>query len=108
MDTVVWDRAVECGDPADEAAEIATRLPTQLAYVEATSPFYRNLWAEADVTSDGIDNLADLARLPFTEKDDLRRSQDAAPPLGGTQGAPLEQIVRIQCTGGTTSIPMRR
>ena len=101
----IWDYAAECGDPAGEAVEIAARLPAQLAFVQATSPFYRDLWEGVDV--DGIRTVEDLQRLPFTEKDDLRRSQEAAPPLGGTQGAPLERIARIQCTGGTTGVPMR-
>ncbi|MGI9187108.1 MAG: phenylacetate--CoA ligase family protein [Gaiellales bacterium] len=107
MKTVVWDPAAECGDPATEAAEIASRLPTQLAYVQATSAFYRELWANAGVDPMTVRSVDDLRRLPFTEKDALRRSQDAAPPLGGTQGAPLEHITRIQCTGGTTGVPMR-
>lgn len=106
-ETAIWDPVAECGDPADEAAEIAARLPAQLAHVQATSPFYRDLWAAAGVDPATVRTLDDLRRLPFTEKDDLRRSQDAAPPLGGTQGVPLERIARIQCTGGTTGVPMR-
>ncbi len=66
-------------------------------------PFYRRKWAEA-----GVDlATCGLADLPFTTKDELRRSQDAHPPLGEMQGAPLSEIVRIQGTGGTTGIPMR-
>jgi phenylacetate-CoA ligase len=48
-----------------------------------------------------------LSRLPFTEKDELRKSQEQVRPLGGNQGAPLDQIVRIQATGGTSGVPMR-
>ncbi len=107
MMPVVWDEAVECGDASDERTEIRERLSTQLAYVTATSPFYRDLWSAAGVDPSTVVELDDLARLPFTEKDDLRVAQDAAPPLGGTQGAPLDQIIRIQCTGGTTGVPMR-
>lgn len=102
-----WDAAAECADPADEAALIAERLPTQLAYVEQTSPFYRKLWRDAGVDVRRIRSVAALADLPFTEKDDLRRSQETSPPFGGTQGADLERIIRIQCTGGTTGVPMR-
>jgi phenylacetate-CoA ligase len=107
VSTRLWDSDVERADPAGEAAEIAARLSTQLAYVAATSPFYRALWETAGVDSTRIRTVEDLAALPFTEKDDLRRSQDAAPPFGGTQGAPLDRLARIQCTGGTTGIPMR-
>lgn len=107
MAQAIWDPAAECGDPADEAAEIAARLPAQLAHVQATSPFYRELWAAAGVDATAVRTLDDLRRLPFTEKDDLRRSQDADPPFGGTRGVPLERIARVQCTGGTTGVPMR-
>jgi phenylacetate-CoA ligase len=65
--------------------------------------FYRRKWAEAGVDA----SRCSLAELPFTTKDELRRSQDAHPPLGETQGAPLTEIIRIQGTGGTTGVPMR-
>ena len=107
MSSELWDPDVECGDPRTEADEIATLLPQQLAYVAQTSPFYRALWDAAGVDVSRVRTLEALATLPFTEKDDLRRSQDAAPPFGGTQGAPLDRITRIQCTGGTTGVPMR-
>ena len=103
----MWDAAVEAGDPATEADAIARQLPVQLAHVQATSPFYRRLWAGVGVDSANVRTAGDLARLPFTEKDDLRRSQGAHPPLGETQGVPLGEISRIQCTGGTTGVPMR-
>ncbi len=103
----MWDAEVECAEPAGEAALIAARLPEQLAYVAQTSPFYRDLWRSAGVDATQVRTQEDLGRLPFTEKDALRRSQDATPPFGGTQGAPLEQLARIQCTGGTTGVPMR-
>jgi len=108
MAQAIWDPAAECGDPADEAAEIAARLPAQLAHVQATSPFYREIWAAAGVDATAVRTLDDLRRLPVTEKDDLRRSQDADPPFGGTRGVPLERIARVQCTGGTTGVPKSR
>jgi len=103
----MWDPVAERADEAAETEIIESRLPEQLAYVQETSPFYRRLWAEAGVDATRVRTRADLAALPFTEKDDLRRSQDDHPPLGETQGAPFDEIVRIQCTGGTTGIPMR-
>ena len=54
MNTGLWDSDVERADPAGEAAEIAARLSTQLAYVAATSPFYRALWETAGVDSTRI------------------------------------------------------
>ena len=38
--------------------------------------------------------------LPFTEKADLQAAQDADPPFGTNQAAPLDRLVRMQATGG--------
>ena len=57
----IWDPAAECGDPAGEAAEVAARLPAQLAHVQATSPFYRALWEEAGVDAARV--VVEMCRL---------------------------------------------
>jgi phenylacetate-CoA ligase len=88
-----------------ERASQANQLRVQLRHVHETSPLYRRKWEGIDVAS--VREPADLAVLPFTEKDELRESQERVPPLGETQGVPLAEISRIQCTGGTTGIPMR-
>ena len=49
----------------------------------------------------------DLAALPLTDKAELQVAQDAEPPFGTNRCAPLEKLVRMQATGGTTSRPMR-
>src|SRR5205085_9150263 len=67
-----------------------------------TSPFYRRKYAGAP----NVRTRRDLANLPFTEKDELRRALEVAPPLGENQGAPREEIVRLAATGGTTGVPM--
>jgi phenylacetate-CoA ligase len=45
--------------------------------------------------------------LPFTEKHELQATQEANPPLGANQCVPLDQLVRMQATGGTTGRPLR-
>ncbi len=49
----------------------------------------------------------DLAALPFTEKAELQVAQDAEPPFGSNQAVPVDRLIRMQATGGTTSRPMR-
>ena len=44
----------------------------QLAHVGANSPFYRAKFAQAGVRPDEFRGLEDLARFPFTTKDELR------------------------------------
>jgi phenylacetate-CoA ligase len=60
-------------------------------------PFYRDKLAEADITPDSIHSLDDLARVPFTTKQHLR---DHYP--FGLLAVPLEQVVRIHASSGTT------
>ena len=46
-----------------------------------------------------------IANLPFTEKDELRRSQAEHPPLGSYAAAPWDNIVRVYSTSGTSGDP---
>lgn len=97
VETLPWERV---------RARQAEKLPAQLAYVAARSPFYREKWAEAGVDPASVRSLEALARLPFTTKDELRRSQAAQPPLGRHAAASLDQVVRVHASSGTTGRPV--
>src|SRR5262245_44984 len=60
-------------------------------------PLHRERLAAAGVSPDGIRALADLQRLPFTTKADFR---DTYP--FGLLAVPMDQIVRIHASSGTT------
>lgn len=60
-------------------------------------PYYRNMMDEKGVKPEDIKSTADLSKLPFLTKDDLR---DAYPY--GLLAIPLKDCVRIQSTSGTT------
>src|SRR5439155_245735 len=47
------------------------RLRQQVAHAAAASPFYRRKLEAAGVKSSAVRALADLAKLPFTTKDEL-------------------------------------
>lgn len=81
------------------------RLRRQLEYVAGHSAFYRGKFAAAGVDPARVEHLEDLPRLPFTEKAELRASLEAAPPLGHHRAAPLEAVVQIQASSGTTGSP---
>jgi len=49
--------------------------------------------------------LEDLSKLPFTEKDELRKSQEDHPPLGSHCAVPMDDVIRIHSSSGTTGIP---
>ena len=76
------------------------RLQHVVARVYATVPFYRKSLDDAGITPDMIRSLDDLQRIPFTLKQDMRDSYPY-----GLFATPLEQIVRIHASSGTTGKP---
>jgi phenylacetate-CoA ligase len=83
------------------------KLVRQLDYTWSASPFYRRKWQEAGADPRRVRRLEELASLPFTEKSELSATQEAHPPFGANQCAPLDQAIRMQATGGTTGRPLR-
>ncbi|MEP1213717.1 MAG: hypothetical protein ABJM11_06280 [Marinobacter sp.] len=81
------------------------RLVQQMAYLKQHSEFYQQKFAEAGVEFDDIHNIEDLALVPFTIKQELRDSLAAKPPFGMHLAAPIEQIVQVQSSSGTTGSP---
>jgi phenylacetate-CoA ligase len=75
------------------------RLKTTLSAVQNIA-FYRDRFKEAGVNPQDIQSLEDVARLPFTRKQDLR---DGYP--FGMLAVPLREVVRIHTTSGTTGKP---
>ncbi|MEO2065413.1 MAG: phenylacetate--CoA ligase, partial [Desulfurobacteriaceae bacterium] len=63
-------------------------------------PFYRKKFDEAGVKPEDIKTLEDIQKLPFTTKQDLRDNY----PFG-LFAVPLEQVVRIHSSSGTTGKP---
>jgi phenylacetate-CoA ligase len=76
-------------------------LEQQLAYLEASSPFYAERLRGARVR-----DHAELPRLPFTTKEELRRGQKDDPPFGPHLCAARERLVRMHVTSGTTGEPV--
>ena len=64
------------------------------------SPYYSQVFKEYNITSESIQSLADLQRLPFTTKDDLRSHY----PFGMVS-VPMEKVVRVHSSSGTTGNP---
>jgi len=76
------------------------RLKWSLKHAYDNVPFYRQSFAKAGVHPDDIQTLADLAKLPFTTKADLRDNY----PFG-MLATPMSEIVRIHASSGTTGQP---
>ena len=73
------------------------RLVAQVKHVWDNVPYYRKKMEEKGVTPDDIKSTADLYKLPFLTKDDLREAYPY-----GLMGKPLSECVRIHSTSGTT------
>jgi phenylacetate-CoA ligase len=88
----------------DTGAVLAT-LRAQLEGLPDRSPFYADLFAAHGVDAKTLRTLADIARFPFTEKQMLRDSQAAAPPLGRHGGIAMAEVIRVHSSTGTTGTP---
>jgi phenylacetate-CoA ligase len=77
----------------------------QLDYVWEKSPFYRKKFKDLGLERGDVKSLQDLVKLPFTEKDELRKSQEEHPPLGFHAAAPMDHVIRIHSSSGTTGVP---
>jgi phenylacetate-CoA ligase len=98
---MIWDDEFETlPREAMEALQLK-RLREQVDRVYATVPFYRNKLEEAGFQPGDIRRLDDLAKLPFTGKNDLR---DTYP--FGMFAVPMERVVRVHASSGTTGKPV--
>jgi phenylacetate-CoA ligase len=78
----------------------------QLAYLLERSPFYRDTLGTAGVGSPhDAGGLAEIGRLPLTEKRELRETCTDENPIGDHLCVDRDEIVRIYSTSGTTGTP---
>ncbi|AJC59969.1 phenylacetate--CoA ligase PaaK [Streptomyces sp. 769] len=77
-----------------------TRLRATLRHAYEHVPFYREAFDRAGVRPEDCRSTADLARFPFTVKDDLR----AHYPFG-MFAVPKERVRRLHASSGTTGRP---
>lgn len=80
------------------SAETLEQIKTQIKRVMAANGFYAEKLKGIDI--DSIKTQEDFENLPFSEKDNLRNAY----PLG-LAAVPMEQIVRIHSSSGTTGTP---
>jgi phenylacetate-CoA ligase len=76
------------------------RLQATLHAVYRHVPHYQQAFKAAGVHPDDLKSLADLAKFPFTTKQDLRANY----PFG-MFAVPREQVARIHASSGTTGKP---
>ena len=102
----MYDPAVETLDPKQQFKLDGEQYSRQLEYLFAHSAFYRQKLAEAGITcAKEAGTLEQIAQLPFTEKDELRRTQAEAPPFGAHLACDPKRLLRVYSTSGTTGVP---
>ncbi|WP_320109587.1 phenylacetate--CoA ligase family protein [Bosea sp. NBC_00550] len=90
----------------EQRAKDDTLYREQLRYLYGRSRFFREkLQASGFASPEAMGGLNEIGALPLTEKDELRQSRSEADPIGTHLAAPLEDVVRIFSTSGTTGLP---
>ena len=85
---------------ADELRSLQLERLKQTIVRALRVPHYQRKFAAAGVGPADIKSLADLARLPFTTKEDLRQNYPFA-----MFAVPMSEVIRIHASSGTTGKP---
>jgi phenylacetate-CoA ligase len=97
VERLPWAEQVAVDDPTYRA---------QLEYLFDRSAFYREkLTAAGFASAKAAGGLADIARLPLTDKRELKATSTPDNPVGTHLCATRDEIVRIYSTSGTTGAP---
>lgn len=95
-----WDKKTAVAG-RDEIKEIQLmRLQQTLKHCYDNNSFYRKRLDDAGLDPENIKDLADLEKLPLTSKEELRNNY----PFG-LFCTPLEEVIRIHSSSGTTGNP---
>lgn len=97
----IWNAEYETMGRADLEVVQLRRLQSTVAWVYERVPYYRGELDKRDVKPKDIRSLADVRMLPMTDKTALR---DTYPY--GMFAVPLEQVVRVHSSSGTTGKPI--
>jgi phenylacetate-CoA ligase len=76
------------------------RLKWSMEHAYANVSYYRAKCVDQGVHPDDIQHLEDLAKFPFTTKEDLRKAYPFS-----SFAVPMEEVVRIHASSGTTGKP---
>ncbi|MBI5521503.1 MAG: phenylacetate--CoA ligase [Desulfarculus sp.] len=97
----MWDEKFETMSTDEMQAHQLDALQKTVAWVYERIPFYKKKFDEIGIKPSDVKALEDLGRLPFTVKTDLRDNY----PFG-LCAVPLNQVVRVHASSGTTGKPI--
>ena len=100
MQVQYWNKEIETLD-RDSLEKLQLKLLRETITQALKTPFYRARLKKAGLNSGAdIESLADLRKIPYTSKEDLRQAYPY-----GMLGVSLDEVVRIHASSGTTGIP---
>jgi phenylacetate-CoA ligase len=91
---------IEIASRDEIAALQLRRMKWSLKHAYENVPHYKTAFDAAGVHPDDLKQLADLSKFPFTSKDDLRANYPY-----GMFAVPMDKVVRIHASSGTTGKP---
>ncbi len=97
----IWNLEYETMGRDELRALQLQRLQMTLRWSYKNVPFYKDKWDGAGLHPDDVRSLDDLSRIPFTVKEDFRKAYPY-----DLFAVPLERVVRIHSSTGTTARPI--
>lgn len=95
----IWNPEMETM-PVEDIKKLQLKKLKETVAHAANVPFYRDEFAKRKITPESIKSLDDLAKLPFTTKEEMRSGY----PFG-LFAVPPSQLIRIHASSGTTGKP---
>ena len=97
---MIWNEKIECASRTEMEAIQSERLIHTVKRIYHNNEGYRKKMQEKGLIPGDIKSIADLPKLPFTNKSDLRDNY----PFGMFT-VPMSEIVRVHASSGTTGKP---
>jgi phenylacetate-CoA ligase len=98
---MIYNLEYECMDKGARKQLQLARLKNLVEGLYNKVPFYRKKMDESGVKATDVHTLADIEKLPFTSKDDLRELYPH-----GLLACPKDRIVEVHMSSGTTGKPV--
>ena len=98
---MIYNPEMECMSREDMRRLQTERLIETVKRCYENVPFYKKKMDQKGIRPEDIKSIDDITKLPFTTKHDLR---DEYP--FGLQAVPMEQVVRVHASSGTTGKPV--
>ena len=94
-----WENELETLNRKDLEKLQVKRLKSTIQSA-MNSPYYGNLYKQMGLSADSVKSVADIQKLPFTTKQNLRENFPY-----GFLGLPTKELIRLHSTSGTTGNP---